>query len=159
MEELNQKFLEMNYSLGPLFSFIEEIKNIRKVHRISEESSISMLDLLSLQIKEDVVTTVRAMQVEESKKWQEVETSFKDSYKEMRDKLYDQSQTLTNLEMDFHSLGDLISRQGGYIENQNKNFDIFRKDLNDKASNNDLLEHKKKLKQYTPIGDFNHLSN
>ena len=159
MEEINQKLLEIHYSLGPLFAFIEEIRSIRNAHRISEESSISMLDLLSLQIKEDVLTTVRAMQIEESKKWQEVESSFKESYKEIRDKLYDQSQTMANLEMDYQSLGDLISRQGGYIENQNKNFDMFRKDLSEKASNSDFIEHKKQLKRYTPIGDFNHLSN
>ena len=159
MEEIKQQLLEIHYSLAPLYAFIEEIQNIKKTHRISEDSSISMLDLLSLQIKEDVVTTVRAMQIEESKKWQEVETSFKESYKEVRDKLYDQSQTMINLEMDFHSLGDLISRQGGYIETQNKNFELYRKDLDEKASNSDLIDFKKRLKQYTPIGDFNHLSN
>lgn len=159
MADLTQEFYDLRLALSPLLVFVDDIKALKKSRRISEESTISLISLLALEIKEDIITTVRSLQMEESKKLKEVETQMKELQKETRDKIYDQSQLLTNLEMDFHSLGDMISRQGGFIENQNKNFDVFKKDLNEKASSNDLLEFKKTLKRYTPIGDFNHLSN
>jgi len=159
MGDLTQEFYDLRLELSPLLVFIDDIKALKRSKRISEESSISLLSLLALEIKEDIITTVRSLQMEESRKLKEVEAQLKDIQKETRDKVYDQTQQISNIEMDFHSLGDMISRQGGFIENQNKNFDSFKKDLNDKASNNDLLEFKKTLKRYTPIGDFNHLSN
>lgn len=159
MGDLTQEFYDLRLALSPLLVFVDDIKALKRSRRISEDSSITLLSLLALEIKEDVITTVRSLQMEESKKLRDVEVQLKEIQKETRDKVYDQTQQITNLEMDFHSLGDMISRQGGFIENQNKNFDSFKKDLGEKASSNELLEFKKTLKRYTPIGDFNHLSN
>ena len=159
MDELTEEFFALKLTLSPLLVFIDEIKAIRRSHRISEESSISMLGLLTLSIKEDVITTVRSMQLEQEKRMDDLQDLLRDSQKEMRDKFYDQGQSLTNLEMDLQNLGDLIARQGSFMETQNKTFDSMKKDMGDKATAKELLETKKLLKHYTPLSDFNVLGN
>jgi hypothetical protein len=159
MDEITDEFYKLKLTLSPVLAFLEDIRAVRKSRHISEESSIGLLGLLKLDIKEDVITTVTALQLEEAKRISDVEEILRDTQKEMRDKFYDFSQSATNLEMDLQNLGDLISRQGNYIELQNKNFDRIRGDVGEKASTKDILEIKKILKHYTPLSDFNLLSN
>lgn len=159
MDELTEEFYALRLSVSPALALIDELKAIRRSRRISEESSITLLNLLKLDIKEEILTTMRSFQIEEEKKVADLQEQIRDNQKEARDKFYDQGQSLTNLEMDLQNLGDLIARQGSFMENQNKNFDNMKKDIGDKASSKDLLDTKKILKHYTPLSDFNVLSN
>ena len=159
MDELTEEFFQLKLVLSPILAFIDEIKGVRRVRHISEESSLTIMGLLKLDIKEDLITTVRAMQVEGEKRIEEVEDHLRDTQKEMRDKFYDYSQSVTNLEMDLQNLGDLISRQGSFLEGQTRNFDTIKKDIGDKATLKDLLEVKKSMKHYAQLSDFNTLSD
>lgn len=159
MDEITEEFYSLKLALSPVLAFLDEIKGIRRARRISEESSITLLGLLTLEIKEDVITSVRALQIEEEKRMADIEETIRDTQKEMRDKFYDYTQNLTNLEMDLHNLGDLIARQGSFLENQNKHIDGIKKDMSEKAASKEVMEFKKQLKRYTPLGDFNALSN
>ena len=159
MDELTEEFYQLKLSLSPILSFLEDISALRRARHISEESSLTMLGLMNLNIKEDVLSAVRALQIEEEARIDELQNMLKDTQKEIRDKFYDYSQAVTNLEMDIQNFGDLIARQGSFIEGQNKNFDKFKKDISERASAKELLDIKKSLKHYTPIGEFNLLSN
>ena len=159
MELLTEEFLALKLLLSPLLAYLDEIALLRRSHHIPEESSISILGLLSLSIKEDLLSTLRPLHLEEQKRSDLLHTLLRESQKETHNKFYDQTQCLTNLEMDLQNLGDLIARQGSFIETQNKTFDCIKKDMGEKASAKELLETKKLLKHYTPLSEFNVLGD
>lgn len=140
--------------LGPVLGFLQEVKDIKKGLRISAESSVSTLNLISLMIKGEVLKDVNCLITVTEDKIKLVADEAKENYRSLSDKLDSNKKQMENLSFDLKNIEDLIVRQNNFMDLFRKDIDYCKKELNDKVGYKEYIILQKSLKKYTTLEEF-----
>lgn len=165
-QELNRQISsvqnEVNFlksALNPIFLFLQEIQEIKKKHRISQNNSISNTAVLSMDIKEEILKDVTALQIATEEKLSDIRLEIKHFHEEntetsnkLRDDICGVSLNSKDL---FSSLNNLKNQTG---ENSIYIKEIL-KDMETKATLHNIDEIRQIIKGLTPISNYETLKS
>lgn len=164
--EFNRQFLALqnelsNFknSLSPLFQFIQDVQDIRKRHHISQANNVSNFSLLVMDIKDEIMRDVAHMNKLTDDKLgdlkHELSNSIYDSTLEIgavKDEVYKVYETLKEMNSEIFASKHIGGENTMYIKE-------IRKELEKKASLNQIDEMRTVVRTMTPLTSFESLKS
>lgn len=146
-------------SLNPVFLFLQEIQDIKKKYHISQANSITSTSILLMDIKEEVLKDVTALQISTEEKLTEVRHEIKQSQDEsteiiskFRDELCGISLNSKDLFSSVNNIKNLTGENTMYIKE-------MRKEMDTKSSMNNIEEIRHIIKGLTPLNSYETLKS
>lgn len=146
-------------SLSPVFLFFQEIQEIKRRRHISQANSISNISILSLEIKEDVLRDVSAMQILTEEKIKNLHSDIKKldddnlhTINQVRDEICGVSLNTKDLFSNLNNLKNITGENTMYIKE-------IRKEMDFKATLQNIDEIRQIVKGMTPLSNYETLKS
>lgn len=164
--EFNRQFLalqnELNIlksSLNPVFQLLQDIQDIRKRHHISQANNVSSYSLLLMDIKEDILKEVASMSRLTDEKISDVKQDLGNSIYDasmevgnVKDEVFKINETIKGMNSDIFSAKHIGGENTMYIKE-------IKKELEKKASINNIDEIRTIVRTMTPLNSFDTLKS
>ena len=146
-------------ALNPSFQLIQEIQEIRKKHHISSSYNISNIAIISLEVKEDILKDVTAMQLASDEKLNELKQEIRADFDansmevgKLKDELF--SLGISSKEMS----NTLVSLKNNTGENT-MTIKYLQREMEQKATLNNIDEIRQVMKSMTPLSSYETLKS
>ena len=153
-KDLKEDIDKLKNSFISFQNFIQEIKDLKKTLHISADSNVSVVNILSLAIKDDVLKDMNSMIAVTDEKIHKVSEESKDYYKDTLEKIDSCKNISQNLDFEIKNAEELIVRYNSIQEIFRKDIDYCRKELNDKAGYVEIIKMQKSLKHCAKTEDI-----
>lgn len=155
--ELEQDLNRLKTSLSPLMGFMQEIRDLRRELRISNESSTTTVEILSLAIKSEVLKDVSSLMVITDDKIHSAAEAASDHFHQHLEKIEECNRQDSILEASIKNAEELIARVGNIQDIFRKEIEIIKKDVSEKIHFVEFNKLKKSLKHYALNQDLQYI--
>ena len=153
MEDVNliEELKSIKNMITPMTALIQEFHDLKRKSKISENSSISLIKLLTIVIKEDVMNDVALLNQSTKTSIYDIETSIETNQREVINKFEVFEGNLVAFDSITTQLNEAVTHVKGLLTSFYDKFDQIRSELDEKSSKDDLNEISKKLKLFASI--------
>ncbi|OMJ75362.1 hypothetical protein SteCoe_25518 [Stentor coeruleus] len=163
MEEPNDNFdiIEqtklLKQMLIPVMSLLQDFRELKVRNRLSPDSNISILSLLSSNIKEDVMKELKKIKSSTKNSISNVEQNIDNKFKDVYSQIDDAQKNLLNFEAMTTQITDSISNVRGHLNTFYDKFDAFKAEIDERALITEVSEIRIRCKQYALKQDLDEL--
>ena len=161
MEDVNliEELKSIKNMITPMTALIQEFHDLKRKSKISENSSISLIKLLTIVIKEDVMNDVALLNQSTKTSIYDIETSIETNQREVINKFEVFEGNLVAFDSITTQLNEAVTHVKGLLTSFYDKFDQIRSELDEKSSKDDLNEISKKLKLFAFQKDLESLES
>ncbi|OMJ85767.1 hypothetical protein SteCoe_12833 [Stentor coeruleus] len=146
--ELEQDLNRLRTSLSPLMGFMQEIRDLKRELRISNESSTTTVEILSLAIKSDVLKDVSSLMIITDDKIRSAAEATSDRFRKHIEKIEECNRQDSILEASIKNAEELVARIANIQDIFRKELEFIKKDVGEKIHFVEFNKLKKSLKNY-----------
>lgn len=148
LAEIEDDLNKVKTSLGPLLTFMHEIKDLRRDLRISSESSATTVDILKLAIKAEVFKDVSSLMIVTDDKIRSAVDTTNEHLHQHLEKIEECKRKDAHLESSIKTAEDIIARFGTSQDIFRKEFEYVKRDLSEKIHYTDFEKLQGSMKNY-----------
>lgn len=157
----NDRILEevkmLKQTLTPVMSLMQDFRELKVRNRLSPDSNISVLNLLTANIKDDIMKEVGYLNTSVKKSISDVEHTLGNEIKEIIGKLEVFQTSLQNFDGLTTQMNESITSIKGHLNNFYDKLDVFRTELDEKATIDDMNDIRQKCKHFALRQDVDEL--
>jgi hypothetical protein len=153
---------EINFlksSLTPTYQLIQELQEIKKKRHVSQAHNISNASIIGLEVKDEILKDVISIQISAEDKLEDLKNETSERFSDMSLDIGKIKDEIFSLQVNYReivtSMNDLKNINA---DNANKIKEVF-KDVDKKASLNNIDELRQVIKNMTPLYSFETLKS
>ncbi|OMJ85797.1 hypothetical protein SteCoe_12789 [Stentor coeruleus] len=157
----NDRILEevkmLKQTLTPVMSLMQDFRDLKVRNRLSPDSNVSVLNLLTANIKDDIMKEVFHLNNSVKKSISDVEHTFGYEIKEIIGKFEVFQTSLQNFDGLTTQMNESITSIKGHLNNFYDKLDVFRAELDEKATIDEMNDIRQKCKHFALRQDLDEL--
>ncbi|OMJ83563.1 hypothetical protein SteCoe_15471 [Stentor coeruleus] len=134
--------------LTPVMSLLQDFRELKVRNRLSPDSNISILSLLTSSIKEDIMKELKKLKSSAKNSIYNVEQNTNNKFKDVYSQIDDVQKNLLNFDALTTQINDSISNVRGHLNTFYDKFDAFKSEIDDRALITEVSEIRLQCKQY-----------
>lgn len=143
--------------LIPVMSLLQEFRELKVRNRLSPDSNISILSLLTSSIKEDIMKELKKLKSSAKNSLSNVEQNINIRFKDVHSQIDDVQKNMLNFDALTTQINDSISNVRGHLNTFYDKFDAFKSEIDDRALITEVSEIRLRCKQYALKQDLDEL--
>ena len=156
-ESVLEELKNLKKSIVPMVSFMNEFRDLKLKNKISVDSHVNIFNLLSSNIREDVLKDVMSLNSTIKESIEETKEMIVNNQKEMYNKFDYFQNNLLEFDALTGQINESVTQVRGHLTKFYDKFDQIKKDVDEKSSVDDLNEIKLRIKHYAFQSDLDSL--